>query len=161
MEQGLRAATRKQEILVILLTIVVLGSLYFYNLGGWLIDDDEGSFLYQAWRISEGDRPYADFFSSRDPLFLYTTGMLVKLLGRSTVALRAVSVLLILASSAIVFWLARQFLPAEGAWLAMLVFLLHPQVFFYGRRMYPEPFMVLFIVLGLYLFQRGWDERRY
>lgn len=161
MEQNLQVRIRQKETLVVLLTIVVLGSLYFYNLGGWLIDDDEGSFLYQAWRISAGERPYADFFSSRDPLFLYTTGLLVKLLGRSTVALRAVPVLLILASSAMVFLLARRFLPAEGAWLAMLTFLLHPQVFFYGRRMYPEPFMLFFIVLGLYLFERGWDERRY
>ena len=161
MEPDLRAGMWKKEMLVVLLTIVVLGSLYFYNLGGWLIDDDEGSFLYQAWRISEGDRPYADFFSSRDPLFLYTTGLLVKLLGRSISALRAVPVLLTLTSSVIVFLLARRFLPGEGAWLAMLAFLLHPQVFFYGRRLYPEPFMILFIVLGLYLFGRGWDERRY
>ncbi|MCR4406247.1 MAG: glycosyltransferase family 39 protein [Anaerolineae bacterium] len=161
MEPDLQAGMREKEMLVVLLTIIVLGSLYFYNPDGWLIDDDEGSFLYQAWRISEGERPYADFFSSRDPLFLYSTGMLVKLMGRSILAIRAVPVLLSLVSSVIVYLLARRFLSAEGAWLAILAFLLHPQVFFYGRRLYPEPFMLLFIVLGLYLFQRGWDERRY
>ena len=160
MGQALRTMTKRQEILVILLTIGMLGTLYFYNLGGWLIEDDEGSFLYQAWRVSEGDRPYADFFTSRWPLFLYTAGTLVNLFGRSIVAIRAVSVLLTLASAFIVFLLARRFLPAEGAWLAMLTFLLHPQVFFYGRRLYPEPFMLLFVALGLYLFDRSWHEQR-
>ena len=159
MGQALRTTTKRQEILVILLTIGMLGTLYFYNLGGWLIEDDEGSFLYQAWRVSEGDRPYADFFTSDWPLFPYTAGTLMDLLGRSIVAIRAVSVLLTLASALIVFLLARRFLPAEGAWLAMLTFLLHPQVFFYGRRLYPEPFMLFFVVLGLYLFDRGWDEQ--
>jgi len=160
MGQALRTMTKRQEILVILLTIGMLGTLYFYNLGGWLIEDDEGSFLYQAWRVSEGDRPYADFFTSDWPLFPYTAGTLMDLLGRSIVAIRAVSVLLTLTSALIVFLLARRFLPAEGAWLAMLTFLLHPQVFFYGRRLYPEPFMLLFVALGLYLFDRSWHEQR-
>ena len=160
MGQALRTMTKRQEILVILLTIGMLGTLYFYNLGGWLIEDDEGSFLYQAWRVSEGDRPYADFFTSDWPLFPYTAGTLMDLLGRSIVAIRAVSVLLTLASALIVFLLARRFLPAEGAWLAMLTFLLHPQIFLYGRLLNAESFMLFFAVLGLYLFERGWNEQR-
>jgi 4-amino-4-deoxy-L-arabinose transferase-like glycosyltransferase len=161
MEQDSRAVTKKQEILIVLLTISALGLFYFHNLGNWLIDDDEGSFLYQAWRVSQGERPYANFFSSRDPLFLYTTGTLVDLLGRSISAIRAVPVLLTLGSALMLFLLAHRFLPVEGAWLAMLTFLLHPQVFSYGRRLYPEPFMLLFVVSGVYLFDRGWNERRY
>jgi 4-amino-4-deoxy-L-arabinose transferase-like glycosyltransferase len=151
---------QNQEILLILLTIGILGGLYFHNIGGWLINDDEGTFLYQAWRVSEGDRPYVDFFTSHNPLFLYTAGTLMGLSGRSISAIRAVSVLLTMTSAFIVFLLARRFLSVEGAWLAMLTFLLHPEVFFCGRFLYAEPFMLFFDMLGLYLFDRGWNERR-
>ena len=39
---------------VALLLIFIL-FLYSYNLTGWLIHDDEGSYLYQAWRMTEGE----------------------------------------------------------------------------------------------------------
>ena len=150
---------RYQEGLLVLCTIGIVGAFYFYNLDSWSINDDEGSFLYQAWRISEGERPYADFFTSRWPLFLYTGGVLIRLFGRSIWAMRVVCVLLTLASAFLVFLLARRFLPAEGAWLALIIFLLHPQIFFHGRLFFPENFMIFFDILGLYLFDLGWNAR--
>ena len=148
-----------EEVLSLLLTLVVIGILYMYNLGGWLIDDDEGSFLYQAWRISEGERPYRDFFSSLMPVFLYTAASLVKMSGRAIATIRAVCVIWTLAGASLVFLLARRFLPLKDARLATLAFLLHPQVFRYGRALYVEPFMLFFEILGLYLFFRGWKPR--
>jgi len=151
---------RYQDLLVVLLTIGVLGGLLFYNLDGWKIDDDEGSFLYQAWRVSEGEQPYTDFFTTRWPFFLYTAGILVDFLGQDIGAIRAAPALVTLVTAFLVFLLARELLPVEGAWLSMLAFLLHPATFSLGRTLYTESFMLFFDVLGLYLFYRGWNRRQ-
>jgi 4-amino-4-deoxy-L-arabinose transferase-like glycosyltransferase len=160
-EQGARSfLARRQDFLVILLTIGLLGGLLFYNLDGWKIDDDEGSFLYQAWRVSEGEQPYTDFFSSHWPFFLYTAGILLDLSGDDIGVIRAVPALFTLTTAIMVFLLARELVPVEGAWLAMLAYLLHPAVFSHGRTLYIESFMLFFDVLGLYLFHHGWNRKQ-
>ncbi|HID86831.1 MAG TPA: phospholipid carrier-dependent glycosyltransferase, partial [Anaerolineae bacterium] len=135
-----------------------MGLVYLHNLGGWLINDDEGAFLYQVWRISEGARPYEDLFTSRWPLFLYTGAGWMRIVGAEVVPMRMLSVCLTLGTAVIVFLVARQTLPAGAALLSMVVFLLHPDVFRFGRSFQPEPFYMFFNTLGLYLF--AWGQRK-
>ena len=142
-------------ILSISLVVLALGLLYLHNLGGWLINDDEGTFLYQVWRISEGERPYQDLFTSRWPLFLYTGAGWMRVVGAEAMPMRVLSVCLTLGTAVIIFLMARQTLPAEAALLSMVVFLLHPHIFCFGRSFQPESFYVFFSTLGLYLFTRG------
>jgi 4-amino-4-deoxy-L-arabinose transferase-like glycosyltransferase len=142
-------------IISVSLVIGVFGFVYFYNLGGWLINDDEGTFLYQVWRVSEGDVPYEDLFTSRWPLFLYTGAGLMKLVGAETVPMRVFSVCLSLGTAVLVFLVAQRVQSAETALLSMVVFLMHPDIFGYGRSFLPEPFYVFFCTLGLYLFLLG------
>jgi 4-amino-4-deoxy-L-arabinose transferase-like glycosyltransferase len=152
---GSRDAGAFSIFLSVSLVMLAFGLLYMYNLGGWLINDDEGSFLYQVWRISKGEHPYQDLFTSRWPLFLYTGAGWMRVVGANVVPMRVLSVCLTLGTSLIVFLLAQQTLPAEAALLSMVVFLLHPAVFQFGRLFQPEPFYVFFSTLGLYLFARG------
>jgi 4-amino-4-deoxy-L-arabinose transferase-like glycosyltransferase len=141
-----------EAVLSVFLVVMVFGLLYFYNLDGWLVNDDEGSFLYQAWRISEGDTPYSDFFTTRWPLFLYTAGGWMRLMGPSIVAMRSLAACLILTSAVIVFLIGRQIQPPRVALLATVLFLIHPEVVRYGRSFQPEPFYLVLALLGLYLF---------
>ncbi len=145
-------------ILSVSIVILAFGLIYLYNLGGWLINDDEGTFLYQVWRIGEGERPYLDLFTSRWPLFLYTGAGWMRIVGAEVAPMRALSVCFTFGTALIVFLLARQTMPAEAALLSMVVFLLHPHVFYYGRSFQPEPFYVFFSALGLYLFVRGFAK---
>jgi len=88
-------------------------------------------------------------------LFLYTGAGWMRIVGAEAVPMRILSVCLTLGTAVIVFLLARQTLPAEAALLSMVVFLLHPHVFCFGRSFQPESFYVFFSTLGLYLFARG------
>lgn len=137
------------------LIVLVLGVLYLYNLGGWLINDDEGTFLYQVWRVSEGEYPYRDVFTSRWPLFLYTGAGWMRVWGAEIVPMRVLSVCMTLGTAITLFFMAQQTLPAEAALLSMVLFLLHPDAFRFGRSFQPEPFYVFFSTVGLYLFSKG------
>ncbi|MCK4832933.1 MAG: hypothetical protein KAS81_09195, partial [Anaerolineales bacterium] len=44
---------------------------YLYNLSGWRVHDDEGEYLYQVWRMTQGEVPYLDFLTPQLPVFLY------------------------------------------------------------------------------------------
>jgi hypothetical protein len=145
----------RQIVISVALIILAFGVLYLYNLDGWLINDDEGSFLYQVWRISEGEHPYQDLFTSRWPLFLHTGAGWMRIVGAEVMPMRLLSVCLTLGTAVFVFLLALQTLPAEAALLSAVVFLLHPDVFRFGRSFQPEPFYVFLSALGLYLFARG------
>ena len=154
-QEAIQEGDTLEAVLSVFLVVAVFGLLYFYNLDGWLVNDDEGSFLYQAWRISEGDIPYADFFTTRWPLFLYVAGGWMRLMGSSIVAMRSLAACLVLVSSVIVFLIGRQLQPPRAALLASVLFLIHPEVFRYGRSFQPEPFYLLLAILGLFLFVTG------
>ncbi len=145
----------RQIFLTVALVLTAFGLLYFYNLGGWLDNDDEGSFLYQIWRISEGQQPYRDLFTSRWPLFLYTGGGWMRVWGATIIPMRALSVCMTLGTAALVFAMARQVLSVKAALLSMVVFLLHPDVFLFCRSFQPEPFYLFWSMLGMFLVVRG------
>ena len=145
----------------LILVLLCLGVFYLRGLDAWLINDDEGSFLYQVWRMSEGEAPYQDFLSSRDPLFLYSGAIWMQLWGVSIVPMRGLAVCLTLGTAVLVFLLAQQTLGTDGALLSMMAFLLHPEIFRYGRAFQPEPFYLFFVVLGLYLFTLSQSRKSY
>src|SRR4051794_32758224 len=87
-------ATRADLFALLILLIALAG--YLFNLGGWLITDDEGSYLYQSWRVSLGEMPYRDFLTPQLPLFLGVGGLVQRVVGVSPIPLRVLSVLLVL-----------------------------------------------------------------
>jgi hypothetical protein len=136
------------------LAIILVLGLFFYlhNLDGWRINDDEGSYLYQAWRISEGEVPYRDFFTPQWPLFLYAGAGVMRIFGPSVFAVRALSACLTLAASILLFATAKRAFNSRVGLLAMLAFLLHPQVYRGGRVFRSTAYMLFFEAMGLYLF---------
>jgi 4-amino-4-deoxy-L-arabinose transferase-like glycosyltransferase len=149
---------RRRSMFLAWATLLTMAALYLYNLDGWLNNDDEGVFLYQAWRTSLGEIPYIDFYSSRLPLFTHTGSLLIRLLGPSPLGVRAVSVGLILLAGLFVFLTGRRVFCAPVGLVAMVVFLLYPAVHRSGRYHMPDNYMVFWETVGLYLFCKGYDQ---
>jgi len=81
-----------------LLVLLAIGLLYLYNIDGWLINDDEGTDLYEIWRIAEGDEPGVDLITEQPPVFLLAGVGLGLLSGFNVAVLRGATALLVLAS---------------------------------------------------------------
>ena len=138
-----------------LLGFVLLAVFYFRRLEAWLIGDDEGSYLYAAWRIALGELPYRDFLTPQLPAFLIPGGLLMKWLGPNVWAARALATALTLLAGVNVWATARRlFGPAVGL-LAGAILLLQPDVYLFCRTFRADPFMLFFATLGVYLFVRA------
>jgi hypothetical protein len=140
--------------LVAVVLIVLSLAAYSYNLSGWLMDDDEGSYLYQSWRISQGEVPYRDFLTPQLPLFLYGGAALFGVFGVSDVAARAATVAIVLLTAGLVYATARRAFGRPVALLGLATFLAHDTVFEVSRRFRPESFMLLFAMTAVWLIQR-------
>jgi hypothetical protein len=132
--------------------ILSLGGLYFYNLEGWLVEDDEGTDLYEIWRISEGDVPGVDLITEQPPVFLLGGVMLGLLSNFNVAVLRGSSVALVLGSAWLVFLLGREIWGARAGCVATVFYLFNHLVYTQARLFRPDPWMLAFSVLGLYLF---------
>ena len=144
-----------------LATLLIIGLnliSYLYNLTGFLMGGDEGGYLYQAWRFSLGELPYRDFLTPQMPLFLSFGALIYKLFGPSIFAFRLSSVLAMFGAAFFVYLMAREILGEWGAALSLAVFLLYREIFPSARCFRPEPYMMLFIGLALYLLVSSWEE---
>jgi 4-amino-4-deoxy-L-arabinose transferase-like glycosyltransferase len=132
-----------------ILLLALIG--YLYNLDSWRMYDDEGGYLYAAWRISEGEMPYRDFLTPQAPVFLYIGGAVVRLIGPSAIGLRLATVGTMLLAAWLFYLVAKDTINAPIALLSLVVFLMHNNVYFMARFFRSEAYMVFFDLLGLYL----------
>ena len=139
---------------ILLIGLLLGGALaYVQHAFQYFIYDDEGCYAYAGWRISLGDLPYRDFLSSQMPAFLYWSGFLVRLCGRSYVALRLVTMSATLVAAALLYAANRQLLASPGErLLATAFFLVEANVFFCARFYQSEAYMLLWALVGVLLF---------
>ena len=124
----------------------------FYNLGGDLMNDDEGTYLYASWRVSLGEVPYRDFFAVQMPLSFYVTAGLFRLFGPEVWWARAASFLLILGTGFLICGASIKFFGfSRNLSLAMAgLFLLTKHIYFLGRIFMPDSYMIFFCAAALY-----------
>lgn len=146
---------RRWPDLLALLLFLSIAWLYYWRLDAWLINDDEGSYLYAAWRIGLGELPYRDFLTPQLPAFLMPGGWLMAWLGPALGPTRALAAALTLAAGLLTWASARRLFGPLVALLAGAALLLQPDVFLQGRSFRADPFMLAFAALGLYLFARA------
>lgn len=128
---------------------------YLYNLTGWMIFDDEGEYLYQAWRMTLGEIPYQDFLTPQLPVFLYAGTAVMELFGVALLPMRVYTVLLAFGSGALLYLAGRRHRgPLAGA-LAAGLFLLHSDVFRETRIFRNESILLFFVTAGLVI--ATWD----
>lgn len=117
----------RYELLALLLLILVTLA-YGYNLTAWRLDDDEGTYLYGAWRISLGEVVYRDFLTCVLPPSQYMVALLIRLFGPALLPIRAFSVGLTLLAASLLYTLARRHYNGRVALIAMLLYLAYPHV---------------------------------
>ena len=139
---------RSWEWLVVPVVLVLLIA-YLYNLTGWRIFDDEGSYLYQVWRITQGEMPYRDFMTPQLPVYLYSGAAIMSLFGPSLLAMRLWSVALAFGSGLLLYLAGRKHHSVWMGLLALLLFLLHQDVFKELRIFRNEPLFIFFVTAGL------------
>lgn len=140
---------------LVLLAFLAIAARWLTRLGTYQINDDEGSYLYAAWRIGLGEQPYCDFLTPQLPAFLYPGGLLMRALGPEAIAARALAVVAVLAAAVLLWAIARRLFGPVVAGIAMAAFLLQPDVFSAGRTFRSEPFMLLLQVAGTAAFARA------
>jgi len=134
------------------LVIALLLAGYLVNLTGWRLHDDEGEYLYQVWRIATaGELPYRDFMTPQLPVFLFFGAGVMKLVTESLWAMRFYSVLLTFGSAVLLFLAARRHHGFTASLLALILLLVHEDVFKEMRIFRNEPLFVFFMALGLVL----------
>jgi hypothetical protein len=151
-------ADGKATTLIALLALAAAAAGYAWRLSAFLINDDEGSYLYAAWRISLGELPYRDFLTPQLPGFLMPAGWLMGLVGPRVEPLRIMAAAAILLAAVFTWKTARRlFGPAVAAGAAGL-FLLQPMTFLFGRIFRSEAFMLLWCAVGVYAFVRAYPS---
>jgi 4-amino-4-deoxy-L-arabinose transferase-like glycosyltransferase len=124
----------------------------FTNLDGYLMNNDEETYLYGAWRVSLGEVPYSDFLVVQTPLSFYLAAGLFKVFGPSVEAARALSYLFVLGAALFVYGAARRVFRFERlyALAAGAIFLFSKHVYFLGRSFMPDDAMLFFAAGAVY-----------
>jgi hypothetical protein len=136
-------------------------AFYIYNLDAWRMNEDEGEYLYQFWRMTEGEVPYRDFLTPQLPVFLYTGMLWMKLVGHNLFLLRMLSVILAFSTAGLIFRLGSRI--SNNTSLALtgsFIYLLHPETYRQSRFLRNEALFLFFGVLGLYLVTESIPRQR-
>jgi len=141
--------------------LILLGGLLWYShgTGKWLASDDEGSYLYAAWRISLGELPYRDFLTPQLPVFLCPGALVLRETGNSVVAARFSSAFYTIAAAWLLFLTLRRVWGPRPALIGLVLVIAQRDVFWAGRFFRAEAPMLFWSGLGTYLFARGYPSR--
>jgi len=154
---------RKKDLLFYFL-VLFLFSLYlllgFYNLSGWLINDDEGLYLYSAWRVSLGEITYRDFFVSQTPLSFYFTGFLFKIFSPDVGWARGICYLLFLVIAFFIYLISKEIFKLNKYFsiLNAAVFIFTKNINFLGKTFMPDCFMLFWGTIALYFVLKAADR---
>ncbi len=143
------------EALVLIGLLALIFATYSYRLASAIVpNQDEGTYLYGAKLIAEGQVPYKDFFLGHPPLLMALFAVPFKLFGVDVMMARMIYMALILLSTVPLYLLVRRL---SGSRIAAL---LSVPVYTTGtlivanttRTVLLEPLMNGFIIAGLALY---------
>jgi hypothetical protein len=82
---------------------------------------DEGTLVYGAQRVAEGAVPYRDFMEVMGPGTFYWLGLFFKIFGATWLVARAEVLITGVATTLVLYWLARRLRPGSGSLVAILL----------------------------------------
>lgn len=139
---------QRKSIFIFLLVSTIFIGLYTTNIAGWLIHDDEGTDLYEVWRLQLGEQPGVDFLAEQQPLFLLAGSLIVDRMGRDVAPLRLLATAQTLAG-AIIFSLIIVKLKGWAVGTMTLGFILTSGLVFEQARLFrPDPMMLAWGMVG-------------
>ena len=139
--EGLRSILARVSNAIYLLAIAVSISVWFIAIRAPLRLDETGSY----WQISAGFSGIwpRQFLSLSFPAYSYILWLSTKLIGTSEIALRIPSILAMLGAVYLLYLAACELFEREIAFIAAIVFCLHPIVVFASIDVRPYAFAVL------------------
>jgi len=146
--------------LLVVAIVLAAGAYYADRLTQWLAYDDEGGYLYAAWRISLGEAPYRDFMTPQLPLFLYPGAAVLSLTRCSVYAARFSMIIYTIAAALLAGWAAWQLWGHLAGLLTLVLTLVHQEIFWAARFFRPEAPMLFWGMLGLALFVYSYAHRK-
>ncbi len=126
--------------------------LYLFNISGWLIHDDEGTDLYEAWQLQLGNQPGVDFIAEQQPLFLLIgkTGLSLSEDSRQAVMFaRIFSAAQVLAGSIFFGLVVRRKWGEQTATVTLGLILTSGLLYEQARLFRPDPMMFAWELFGL------------
>ena len=125
--------------------------LRLWNLPGRLrlVWDDEGIFMYQAWRLLSGDLPYKNLFLADTPLSQYLLGIVFKIFGIGPLQARGFIAIIGTLSVFLVFLIGYEAYDFWTGFLAATVFSFDPIVFNAARSFRPDYVVCFFELLAI------------
>jgi hypothetical protein len=119
----------------------------------WVEDD---LLLESSFAVSKGLRPYLDFAHAQMPLLEWAGGLYIRVAGASHVAMEFLNAVAIYTTSLLVFLVGRRALGSRAATAASLLYACHSLVFRY--HVWAREFFVSALVLGAMVVLLG-DKR--
>ena len=138
---------------IFLTTLVIIAIILFlpyFRLG---IYRDEGVFLCIGDQILKGALPYKDCFDHKPPAIYYLMAIVITLLGKSIVALKATVLSFNIGTAIIIFFIGKKIFSENIGVISSFLFIVGMSLpaieGFYAQT---EPFLVFFSTLGILLF---------
>jgi 4-amino-4-deoxy-L-arabinose transferase-like glycosyltransferase len=128
-----------------------LAFLYLYNIDGSLMHDDEGTDLYEVWRLQLGEGPGVDFMAEQQPLYLLAGATLLDLFGHEVLPLRLLAALQVLTGAAVFVYAVARVFSVRTAAFALVLVLTSGMVYEQARLFRPDPMMLGWELIGLAL----------
>jgi 4-amino-4-deoxy-L-arabinose transferase-like glycosyltransferase len=116
---------------------------------------DESETIHTAWLVSQGERPYVDFFQHHHPLLYYVLSPVVAACGErvgTLVACRLVTLLFMAGILAATYWLATRLFDRSAALLAALCLITCSGFIERALEVRPDVPQTLFGLLAIVLF---------
>lgn len=123
--------------------------LYLFNLGGWLMHDDEGTDFYEVWQLSEGQQPGTDFLAEQQPLYLLSGRLIMTNSSNPAYALRLFSVLQVFLGALILTITTNKVFGKNNAILSFGILLGCGMLYEQARLFRPDPMMLAWELGGL------------
>lgn len=123
------------------------------------LDCDEAAYAYMGHRILAGDVLYRDLTENKTPLGYWIYTLAVALGGYNELAIRVMPIPFVLATIALVWWIAHRIAGLVSACVAAGLFiLLSTDPYLFGNGANLEHFINLFSVASLGLLIFGWER---
>ena len=134
---------------LLVIALLAAGTAYYtHRILKWLAYDDEGGYLYAAWRIILGEAPYRDFVTPQLPVFLYPGALVLESTGYSVLAARLYMTVLTLGAALFLFLTLRTVGDWRVALLALPLVVVQQEFFWAGRFFRPEGPMLFWQMLN-------------
>ena len=145
-------AHKKNKISLLILILSVLVCIFIIRINKYSIGVDEGDYIYESWRISEGDVLYRGLPSSQTPLSMFIVSLFFRFFGASLLVARLISACMILFSCVMIFMVLERYYSTSAALVGTILFGTNRWVVWAATHFTPYSFMIFFYLCSLFFF---------